>query len=138
MITSKRTTSKDLDTTIGWMGHVGFLIPWVYHFLSRRHVGFLILWVYHFLSRLRSLHYRSKNRRFINSQRHVHVHERFGVNERNSGKSKTWYWYELTHILSAWPNVLFRSVPSRARGIQQPRACMPFSCPISSAISSDQ
>ena len=49
MITSKRTTSKDLETTIGRMGHVGFVIPWVYHFLSR----------------LRSLHYRSKNRLFI-------------------------------------------------------------------------
>ncbi len=31
MITLKRTTSKDLDTTIGRMGHVGFVIPWVYH-----------------------------------------------------------------------------------------------------------
>ena len=100
--------------------------------------GFLILWVYHFLSRLHSLHYRSKNQRFINSQRHMHVHERFGVNERNSGKSKTWYRYELTRILSAWPNVLFRFVPSRARGIQRPRACMAFSCPVSSSISSDQ
>ena len=49
MITSKRTTSKDLETTIGRMGHVGFVIPWVHHFLSR----------------LRSLHYRCKNRRFI-------------------------------------------------------------------------
>ena len=49
MITSKRTTSKDLDTSIRRMGHVDFVIPWVYHFLSRP----------------RSLHYRSKNQRFI-------------------------------------------------------------------------
>jgi hypothetical protein len=49
MIMLKCTTLKDLDTTIGQMGHVGFVIPWVYHFLSR----------------LRSLHCRSKNRRFI-------------------------------------------------------------------------
>jgi hypothetical protein len=49
MITLKRTTLKDLDTTITWMVHVGFVIPWVYHFLS---------W-------LCSLHYRSTNWRFI-------------------------------------------------------------------------
>ena len=47
-----------------------------------------------------------------------HEYERFGVNKRNSGKSKEWNWYELTHILSAWPGVLFRFVPSWARGIQ--------------------
>ncbi len=35
MVTSKRTTSKDLETTIRQMGHVGFVIPWVHHFLSR-------------------------------------------------------------------------------------------------------
>ena len=34
MITMKHTISKELDTTIGRMGHVGFVIPWVYHFLS--------------------------------------------------------------------------------------------------------
>jgi hypothetical protein len=34
MITLKCTTLKDLDTTIRRMGHVGFLIPWVYHFLG--------------------------------------------------------------------------------------------------------
>ena len=34
MITLKYTTSKDLHTTIGRIGHVGFVIPWVYHFLS--------------------------------------------------------------------------------------------------------
>ena len=44
MIMSKRTTSKDLDMTIERIGHVGFVIPWVYHFLSR----------------LRSLRYRRK------------------------------------------------------------------------------
>ena len=49
MIMSKRTTSKDLDTTILRMGRVGFVIPWVYYSLGR----------------LRSLHYHSKNRRFI-------------------------------------------------------------------------
>jgi hypothetical protein len=50
MITSKRTNSQNLETTIGRMGHVGFVIPWVHHFLSR----------------LRSLLRRSRNRRFIN------------------------------------------------------------------------
>jgi hypothetical protein len=49
MVTSKCTTSKDLETTIRQMGHVGFVIPWVHHFLSRLH----------------SLHFRSENCRFI-------------------------------------------------------------------------
>ena len=49
MVTSKCTTSKDLETTIGQMGHVGFVIPWVHHFLSP----------------LCSLHFRSKNCCFI-------------------------------------------------------------------------
>jgi hypothetical protein len=49
MVTSKCTTSKDLETTIKRMGQVGYIIPWVHHFLSR----------------LCSLHFRSKNRRFI-------------------------------------------------------------------------
>jgi hypothetical protein len=49
MVTSKRTTSEDLETTIGQMGHVGFIIPWVHHFLSR----------------LCSLHFHSKNCCFI-------------------------------------------------------------------------
>jgi len=70
------------------------------------------------------------------SQRHVH--ERFGVNEINSGKSKEWNWYERTHIPSAWPDVLLRFVPSLARGIQQPRTCMAFSCPIPPPILSNQ
>ena len=30
MIMLKRNTSKDLDTTIGRMGRVDFVIPWVY------------------------------------------------------------------------------------------------------------
>jgi hypothetical protein len=30
-----RTTKKPLESTIGCMGHVGFVISWVYHFLSR-------------------------------------------------------------------------------------------------------
>jgi hypothetical protein len=37
MIPLKCTTLRDLDTTIGQMGHVGFVIPWAYHFLSRLH-----------------------------------------------------------------------------------------------------
>jgi hypothetical protein len=49
MVTLKRTTSKDLETTIGGMGHMGFVIPWVHHFLSR----------------LRSLHFRPQNCCFI-------------------------------------------------------------------------
>jgi hypothetical protein len=47
-VTSKRTTSKDLETTIRQMGQ-GFVIPWVHHFLSR----------------LCSLHFHSKNLCFI-------------------------------------------------------------------------
>jgi succinate dehydrogenase/fumarate reductase cytochrome b subunit len=26
---------KQLESTIGQLGHVGYVIPWVYHFLSR-------------------------------------------------------------------------------------------------------
>jgi hypothetical protein len=33
-ITSGHTTLKEIDTTIKQMGHVGFMIPWVYHFLN--------------------------------------------------------------------------------------------------------
>jgi hypothetical protein len=35
MITSRRTTKQQLELTIGRLGHVGFVIPWVFHFLSR-------------------------------------------------------------------------------------------------------
>lgn len=49
MIDSGKTTKKDLESTIGRMGHVGFIIPWVFHFLSR----------------LRSLLARARNRRVI-------------------------------------------------------------------------
>ncbi len=35
MIQSKRTTKKQLESTIGRLGHVGYIIPWVYHYLSR-------------------------------------------------------------------------------------------------------
>jgi hypothetical protein len=49
MISLKCTNSQDLESTIGQMGHVGFVIPWVHHFLSC----------------LRSLHRRSLNRCFI-------------------------------------------------------------------------
>ena len=49
MIDSGKTTKKDLESTIGRMGHVGFIIPWVFHFLSR----------------LRSLLARAQNRRVI-------------------------------------------------------------------------
>ena len=34
MINSGRTSKKDLESTIGRKGHVGFIIPWVYLFLS--------------------------------------------------------------------------------------------------------
>jgi hypothetical protein len=52
MISLKCTNSQDLESTIERMGHVGFVIPWVHHFLSR----------------LRSLHRCSLNRRFIKNQ----------------------------------------------------------------------
>jgi hypothetical protein len=35
MINSRRTTKKQLESTIGRLGHVGYIIPWVYHYLSR-------------------------------------------------------------------------------------------------------
>jgi hypothetical protein len=35
MIASRRTTKQQLESTIGRLGHVGFVIPWVFHFLSR-------------------------------------------------------------------------------------------------------
>ncbi len=34
MIKTLRMTKKPLELMIGRMGHVGFIIPWVYHFLS--------------------------------------------------------------------------------------------------------
>jgi hypothetical protein len=34
MITDGRTTKKALESTIGQLGHVGFVMPWVFHFLS--------------------------------------------------------------------------------------------------------
>jgi hypothetical protein len=34
MIATGRTTKKALESTIGQLGHVGFVIPWVFHFLS--------------------------------------------------------------------------------------------------------
>jgi hypothetical protein len=34
MIAAGRTTKKALKLTIGKLGHVGFVIPWVFHFLS--------------------------------------------------------------------------------------------------------
>jgi hypothetical protein len=49
MIKTRRTTKKHLELTIGRMGHVSFVIPWVYHFLSR----------------LRSLLARAQNKRTI-------------------------------------------------------------------------
>ncbi len=35
MIDSQRTTKKQLESTIGKLGHVGYVIPWVYHFMSQ-------------------------------------------------------------------------------------------------------
>jgi hypothetical protein len=35
MILSRRMTKQQLELTIGRLGHVGYVIPWVYHFLSR-------------------------------------------------------------------------------------------------------
>jgi hypothetical protein len=50
MIEKWWTTKKQLELTIRGMGHVGFVIPWVYHFLRR----------------LRSLLVKTWNRRVIN------------------------------------------------------------------------
>jgi hypothetical protein len=35
MITTRSTSKKKLESTIGHLGHVSFVLPWVYHFLSR-------------------------------------------------------------------------------------------------------
>ncbi len=35
MIDSQRTTKKQLELTIGRLGHIRYVISWVYHFLSR-------------------------------------------------------------------------------------------------------
>jgi hypothetical protein len=43
------TTAKELETTIGRLGHLGAIVPFVYHFLSR----------------LRDLQWRATNRRLI-------------------------------------------------------------------------
>jgi hypothetical protein len=50
MIQACKTTRKMLETMIGCIGHIGFVIPWVYHFLSH----------------LRSLLVRAWTRRVIN------------------------------------------------------------------------
>jgi hypothetical protein len=50
MIQAPKTTKKTLESTFRCMGHVSFVIPWVYHFLSH----------------LRSMLARSWNRRVIN------------------------------------------------------------------------
>jgi hypothetical protein len=34
MIATGRMTKKALESTIGQLGHIGFVIPWVFHFLS--------------------------------------------------------------------------------------------------------
>jgi hypothetical protein len=34
MICTNKTTKRDLESMIGQIGHVGFVIPWIYHFLS--------------------------------------------------------------------------------------------------------
>ncbi len=35
MIDSRRMTKKQLESTIGQLGHIGYVIFWVYHFLSQ-------------------------------------------------------------------------------------------------------
>jgi hypothetical protein len=35
MIDKKKTLRKTVGLTIGWMRHAAFLVPWVFHFLSR-------------------------------------------------------------------------------------------------------
>ena len=35
MIRSRRTTKKQLESLIGRLGQVGYIIPWVYHYLSQ-------------------------------------------------------------------------------------------------------
>ena len=49
MIANSKTIKKALESTIRQLGHVGFIIPWVFHFLSR----------------LRTLLARARNRRVI-------------------------------------------------------------------------
>jgi hypothetical protein len=34
MLADSRTSKKALESTIGQLGHVGFVVSWVYHFLS--------------------------------------------------------------------------------------------------------
>ena len=115
MITSKHTTSKDLDT-IWLMGHVGFVIPWVCHFISPHCY----------------LHYCIKIRRFITVN--DTCMKDLELMKDILAKTKM----EPTHIPSAQPDVLFRFVHSWAWGIQRLRACMAFSCPSPPPISSDQ
>jgi hypothetical protein len=49
MISTSKTSKRALESMIGQMGHVCFIIPWVYHFLSH----------------LQTLLAGSRNRRFI-------------------------------------------------------------------------
>jgi hypothetical protein len=34
MLANGRTSKRALESMIGQLGHVGFVVPWVYHFLS--------------------------------------------------------------------------------------------------------
>ncbi len=55
MIQVCKTTTRTLELTIGRMGYIGFVIPWVYHFLSR----------------LRSLLVHAQNRRVTNIDKKI-------------------------------------------------------------------
>ena len=107
MIKKRWTIKNQLESTIGCMGHVGFVIPWVYHFLSR----------------LRSLLARAWNRRAISIKK---VHKWPQVNADNSEQSKRRNWHELTGVQVAQLHLLFRFLPSRPQRIQRPRKRVAF------------
>ncbi len=50
MISTSKTSKIALKSTIGQMGHIGFIIPWVYHFLSHLQTLLVTYWNRRFIA----------------------------------------------------------------------------------------
>ncbi len=83
MMKTRLTMKKPLESRIVHMGHVGFIIPWVHHFLSH----------------LRLLLARARNKRTISIDKNCA--RNFGINARNFREGEARYRHELTHTLVA-------------------------------------
>ena len=98
------------------------------------HLGFVISWIYHFLSRIRSLHYQNINQWFItiNDMCIKDLELMKNIIEKVNKE----YWHYLTHILHPQQNIPLRFVSGKVQGIQQSRQPMAISNPSWSPISS--